>query len=347
MKKKWEIIILTVIALALGIGVLSPVFSQWDGGGAFGSITNYLKQVMTSIIPNANNTYNLGAASKRFSNAYIVSANFADGTSMNTAASGASSNGNAMAVQFSDGNGAFSSDYPAFYYNPADSVHSLTIAGKDGYGGLHIGQPYGPGVTFSMSSALFQVYPLIIGWPSENMLTWESPGYPTAWPQSFFEWYVDDIFGVGPAGAKTCALMFDSGFHIGTTTQFNNYVSATPVFLSSANASTGNYVGFSLGMEGQLANASTPFVRWHSVKGNTDNSAVVTPETIPSFEIGDLGTATSLPANADNGSVVADRHLCAGEGGAANGACCFMADGKTLGHCTSLVGANGTCTCAD
>ena len=335
MRKKWEIVILTCLVLVLGIGILSPVFSQFDGGGAFGSITNYLKQVMTSIIPNANNTYNLGAASKRFSNAYIVNANFADGTSMNTAASGASSNGNAGAVQLAGDNGAFAGNF-------SNLAYSGNTFYADAYA-LNGFRNYNYNWKLDSSMMLFyDEFPLAIGWPQENLLRYRFSGVP----QGFFEWYMDDPFGVALGGPKTEALIYTAGQSMGATTQFNNFYSPTPVYLNSANASSGNAVGFSIGMENQLANASTPFVRIHSVKGNTDNAALVTSETIPSFEIGDLGTATSLPSNSANGSLLVDRNLAVGAGGSAGYATCFMADGKTLGHCTSLVGANGTCTCS-
>ena len=334
MKKKWEIIILTTIVLIMGVGVLSPVFSQWDGGGAFGSITNYLKQVMTSIISNANNTYNLGAASKRFSNAYIVSANFADGTSQTTAATGASSNGNSGAIQFAGSSGTFASDAANFSYNSSSQL--LTVA--------NLKIPTSAGNQTDATSARMRIandYLFCFGSSQENLYTYRVSGIS----QRLLE--IDMVhLGDETDYLETGALVYDTVALAGTT-KFDNFNSPNPVYLTSVGATSGNFIGFSLGMENQYANASTPFVRIHSLKGNTANNSLTTPETMPSFEIGDQVNLTSLPANADNGSLVVDRHIAALEGGAANGACCFMADGKTLGHCTGLVGANGTCTCAD
>jgi len=322
MKKKWEIIIFTCLSLILAVGVFSPVFSQFDGGGAFGSITNYLKQVMTNIIPNANNTYNLGAASKRFSNAYIVNANFADGTSMNTAASGASANGNAGAIQYSDGHGNFISDVANFSYSGGATPELLTPRLQISSGGT----------LRNYSEEVLVGAPLVNADSSGARWFNQVCDTSSGWPYLLMQ-------GQRP-------IIMSSSWLTLPTTQFE-YNTSDFVILNGWNGSSGNFVGASIGFENQNANSATPFFRIHALKGNQSNSAATTPETIPSVEIGDLGTATSLPANADNGSVVADRHLCAGEGGAANGACCFMADGKTLGHCTSVVGANGTCTCAD
>ena len=335
MKKKWEIIILTVIALALGIGVFSPVFSQWDGDGAFGSVVDYLKQVAASIWPSANNTYDLGSASKQWRNIYTANGINFNGTWQNSAATSASSSGNAGAVQLAGAGGTFSGNFA-----------NLAVSGGTFYAdayALNGQRNYNYQWYINSSQMLFYAdYPLSMGWPSENILQFRSTGLP----QGIFEWYMDDPFGTGSGGAKSEILLYTTT-HLGATTKFNSYVSPTPAYLNNANASSGNFIGYSMGMETQLANAAVPFVRIHSLKGNAANNAVTTPETIPSFEIGDLGNQTALPANADNGSLVVDRHIAALEGGAANGACCFMADGKTLGHCTGLVGANGTCTCAD
>ena len=350
MKKKWEIIILTVIALALGIGVFSPVFSQWDGDGAFGSVVDYLKQVAASIWPSANNTYDLGSASKQWRNIYTANGINFNGTWQNSAATSASSSGNVGAIQFAGANSTFAGDAANLFYDTGASQLVLSTSSGGIWvkgGSLTVGAPYAPVISFGVSSALMhQGYSIALGWPGENVLQYEDPGQGGTNFQDFFEWFINDPLGLAVAGPNSCALMFTTQ-HLGMTNQFANWCAPTPVYLSNVNATSGNFVGFAVGMENQHANATTPFIRLHSVKGNMVASNVTTPETIPSFEIGDLGNQTTLPANADNGSLVVDRHIAALEGGAANGACCFMADGKTLGHCTGLVGANGTCTCAD
>jgi hypothetical protein len=71
MKRKWEHIICLTIIIVLGVGVFSPVFSQFGGDGAFGSVVDYLKKVASNILPSANNTYALGSATKQWKSANI------------------------------------------------------------------------------------------------------------------------------------------------------------------------------------------------------------------------------------------------------------------------------------
>lgn len=82
------------------------------------------------------------------------------------------------------------------------------------------------------------------------------------------------------------------------------------------------------------ANAIKNVGIYASAEGGTNNYAAI-------FDKGNVGIGTTSPST----KLEVNGNVKIASGGSANKVVCWKSDGKTLGYCSSIVGADGSCTC--
>lgn len=142
-------------------------------------------------------------------------------------------------------------------------------------------------------------------------------------------------------GTDIFSIKGDGGVGIGTT------VPATVLDVNTTSSAYGVVFRAGTGSGVEIANLSSTLNRIQSYNRTATTfqdllfRTTVSADTLYLNTSGNVGIGTTNP----NAKLEINGNVMVNTGGSANKAICWKADGKTLGYCSTVIGADGSCTC--